>query len=250
MPDIPFQVLASPGLGWLIAAAFVGGIVRGFSGFGTALVFMPVAARFLDPLWAIMALMVMDIFGPLPNLPRAARIANRRDIALMLAATLITLPLGLWVLVQVRADVFAWAVSGLALFMLVCLLSGLRYRGPVGPRLVTATGGLAGFLGGLTGMPGPPVILLYLAAPHPAPVVRASTMVYLFLYDVLLVAALWVKGALALVPLGLGLILTVPTVLGNMLGGWIFRPAHERLYRGVAFSVIGASALSGLPIWR
>ncbi|WP_424989698.1 sulfite exporter TauE/SafE family protein [Fluviibacterium sp. S390] len=250
MPDLISQVLALPGLGWLIAASFVGGIVRGFSGFGTALVFMPVAARFLDPLWAIMALMVMEIFGPMPNLPRAARIANRRDITLMLGATVITLPLGLWVLVQVRADVFAWVVSGLALVMLACLLSGLRYRGPVGPRLVTATGGMAGFLGGLTGMPGPPVILLYLAAPHPASMVRASIMVYLFLYDVLLLVALWVKGILALVPLGLGVILTVPSVLGNMLGGWIFRPEHERLYRGVAFSVIGASALSGLPIWR
>mgnify|MGYP004045007789 CR=1 FL=1 len=47
-----------------------GRFVRGFSGFGSALIFMPLAGQFLPPLWCIMTLVAMDIFGPVPNLPR------------------------------------------------------------------------------------------------------------------------------------------------------------------------------------
>lgn len=249
MPDFLSQVLALPGLGWLIAAAFVAGTIRGFTGFGTALIYMPVAAQVLDPLWAIISVMVMDVFGPLPNLPKAFRTADKPDLIRLVGATAVTLPIGLWVLGLMSPDLFQIIVSVLALVMLACLLGGLRYRGRVGPKLVTTTGGLAGFLGGVSGMPGPPVILLYLAGPNPANVVRASTMTYLFLYDVVLMVIVALKGALLAVPVGVGLLMALPNLLGNMLGGLIFRPEFERIYRNVAYSVIGAAALSGLPIW-
>lgn len=49
MPDLILQVWATPGLIWLLLAISVAGIVRGFTGFGTALVFVPVAGIFLLP---------------------------------------------------------------------------------------------------------------------------------------------------------------------------------------------------------
>lgn len=49
MPEALAGVLATPGLVWLILTISVAGIVRGFTGFGTALVFVPVAGMFLPP---------------------------------------------------------------------------------------------------------------------------------------------------------------------------------------------------------
>lgn len=249
MPDALSAALATPGLGWLVLAAFVAGTVRGFSGFGTALVFMPVAALVLPPVWAIVTVALMDAFGPVPNLPGALRIADRRDLLRMLGATLLGLPLGLWVLQAVAPDVFRFGVSFLALGMLACLVGGLRYRGALGPGLIFGTGGMAGFLGGAAGLPGPPVILLYMASPNPAPVVRASTMSYLFCYDALLLVFLLGQGMLTGVPVYIGLLLALPNVLGNVVGGMIFRPGLERTYRGAAYTIIAGSALTGLPVW-
>ena len=56
------------------------GLVRGFAGFGTAMVYLPVAGQILPPFEALTTLMVMDLIGPLPNLPRAFRISDRPDI--------------------------------------------------------------------------------------------------------------------------------------------------------------------------
>ncbi|HAV07572.1 MAG TPA: sulfite exporter TauE/SafE family protein, partial [Rhodobacteraceae bacterium] len=62
MSDLLTEALTYPGLGWIALGALIAGAVRGFSGFGTALVFLPVAGQFLSPIWALTVLTVMDAF--------------------------------------------------------------------------------------------------------------------------------------------------------------------------------------------
>ena len=71
------DALALDGLWRLLVAAAIGGVVRGFSGFGGALIYMPAAAAVLPPLWALTTLIVIEAAGPLPNLPGAWRTARR-----------------------------------------------------------------------------------------------------------------------------------------------------------------------------
>lgn len=99
------------------------------------------------------------------------------------------------------------------------------------------------------GIPGPPVILLYMAGTHGPGLIRANTMVFLFVFDVLLLGILALQGQLGAQPLWLGVAMMLPATLGNLVGGWLFNPAYVRLYRAVAYTIIVAAALSGLPIW-
>jgi uncharacterized protein len=249
MPDALGAALAFDGLGWLIAGTVLAGFVRGFSGVGTALVFMPVAGQLMSPIWALTVLVVMDLFGPIPNLPRARRDGNPREVALLCVAMILALPLGLMVLTSIRPELFRYAVSTLALLVPVLLLAGLRYRGPLSAPILLGTGGLSGFLGGVVGVPGPPVILLYLASTRLAAQVRANILIYLFIFDIVLIAVLALQDRLEAVPVILGLLLALPVMLANMAGAAIFRPERERLYRAAAYVVIAAAAISGLPLW-
>ncbi len=241
--------LATEGLWLLAGAAFVAGLVRGFSGFGTAMVYLPVAGQVLSPFAALTTLIAMDLIGPLPNIPRALREGAKGDLAWLLGGSLIGLPLGVWALSQVAPEVFRYGVSLVTLALLVILIAGLRYRGALSRSLVGATGALSGLLAGSVGLPGPPVILFYMASPHPARVIRATIMVFLLASDVLMLAVLGLKGFLAAQAAVLGLVLALPYMAGNIAGAAIFRPGAERLYRGVAYAIIAASALAGLPLF-
>ena len=64
----------------LVLAAFLAGLIRGFSGFGSAVVFLPVAGQFVSPIWALSILVVMDLFGPLPLLRAASKKVVRADL--------------------------------------------------------------------------------------------------------------------------------------------------------------------------
>lgn len=246
MPDLLAEALAIPGVPWVFAGALVAGIVRGFAGFGTGMIFLPVAAQVLEPVWAIIVLIVMDVIGPVPALPKALKDGHPRDLMRLIAGTLLALPLGLAVLFAVDPAVFKIAVSVVTLVLLMTLMLGLRYRGAMRPRLIYGTGALAGFMGGAVALPGPPVIMLYMASPHGAKVIRANITAYLFSYDMMMLIGFLIMGRMAGVPVVLGFAAALPYLLGNLVGGWIFRPGFERPYRWVAYGIIAVSALSGL----
>ncbi|EDQ04387.1 hypothetical protein DSM14862_02024 [Sulfitobacter indolifex] len=250
MPDLLAQAIATPGVVWLALAVIVAGLVRGFAGFGSAMIIMPVAAFVLSPVEAILFMTAAELIGPLPNLPDALRQGATREVGRLLLGVLIGMPLGLWGLSMMSPEGFGWIVSGVVLALLVLLLAGWRYHGPLGARLVVGTGALGGFMTGFAGIAGPPVILLYMASQRPAAVIRANFLLYLLGIDLLLFVMLAATGQVVWSVLVLGLLAGVPNIIANIIGARLFDPGRERLFRAVAYIVIAASAILGLPLWN
>ena len=249
MPDVFAQVLARPDLHWILAACLIGGIVRGFSGFGTALIVLPVAARLMDPVAAIVMVVVMDAFGPLPLMAQAVRDSRLADIRRLVMGMIVTLPVGLSLLLIMQADIFRYAVSVIALLLLFCLICGFRYRGELRSSFLYGVGALSGFTGGFAGVPGPPVILIYMASTASVRVVRANATIFLYCFDLLILFSFWLSGRLDGAAVALGIAAAFPVVLGNLVGNAIFSRGHERVYRAVAYVLIATAAISGLPLW-
>ena len=152
MPDLLSAALALPGLWWLVAAIAAAGLVRGFTGFGSALIIMPMASSVLDPFAALAFLTVVEFWGPLPNLRAAWRAGAPREAGLLLAGAALGLPLGLWGLSLLDPRIFGWSVSVIVLILLVLVMSGWRYTGTLRPAGVAGVGSLGGFLGGIAFM--------------------------------------------------------------------------------------------------
>jgi uncharacterized membrane protein YfcA len=192
----------------------------------------------------------MDLLGPLPVVPQAARQAHKRDLFRLMLGVLVVLPFSLLLLYALDPKVFRYGVSIVALGVVTALVLGFRYRGEVKRPHVFATGAAGGFLGGVAGLPGPPVILFYMARDLPAAVIRANIFLYLYLFDLTAFGVMGLQGRLELVPLVMGLMLAVPTMAGNFLGSQIFRFGSERMYRTIAYLIVAASAIAGLPVWH
>lgn len=243
MPD-----LAAADLIWLASAAFLAGIVRGFSGFGTAMVFVPLASLSLPPLWVLVTLTVMDLIGPLPNVPAALRLGNPRQVGLLALAAGCALIPALWMLDRMPVDGFRWLVAILCLATVALMASGWRWTGAMTPARLAVTGGLSGFLGGVSGLSGPPVILAYMAQSLPAAIIRANILLYLVVWDVVFFGVLLVTDRISQAPLLLGAALILPYLVANVIGARLFRPGRERTYRLVAYTFIVAAALMAMPI--
>ncbi|MFC2969150.1 TSUP family transporter [Acidimangrovimonas pyrenivorans] len=241
--------LDGAGLALLAGAAVVAGLVRGFAGFGSALIFMPFAGMVLPPFSALAVLATMDLVGPIPNLPRAWREGAPKEVAWMGLGLIATLPLGYLVLAAIPVAAFRTAVSLIALALLGLLISGWRHDLPASRPVLSAAGAVSGFLTGSTGIAGPPVILFLMAGRRTAADVRANLLLYLFLVDVGTLALMALVGRLSWSAVLVGAGLIVPFTLANIAGAAMFRPGRERLYRRIANVIIAASALAGLPIW-
>lgn len=250
MPDLLGPALATPGLGWLVLAVCIAGLVRGFAGFGSAMIIMPVASSVLSPVEAVVFVIAAELIGPLPNLPAAWRDGARRDVGLLGAGAVLALPFGVWALSTMDAVMFGWVVSASVIILLVLTASGWRLRGGLTRRLTVAAGAVGGFMTGFAGMPGPPVIMLYMASTLPAAVIRANFLLYLVMLDILLFALLGALGMLDGSVVVLGLLVGIPNLIANMIGARLFDPSAERFFRVIAYLVIAASAIVGLPLWK
>jgi uncharacterized membrane protein YfcA len=249
MPEALVMAGATPGLIFLILAIGVAGIVRGFTGFGTALIFVPVAGIFLPPAVVIGVMTITGTFSTGALLPRAWGQASRAEVGLLALAALITVPLGIWLLERLDGLTIRWIVTIVAGLTLAALVSGWRFSGKVSRPGLAGIGGAAGVVGGLTGLTGPVVILFYLAGQSAAQTVRANTILFLAALDVVIAANLFLKGSIAWETVWLALILAMPYFTTTMIGQSLFDPHRERLYRWAAYGVIGLAVLTGLPIW-
>jgi uncharacterized membrane protein YfcA len=145
---------------------------------------------------------------------------------------------------------FGWVVSASVITLLILTMSGWRLKGALTRRVIVAAGALGGFMTGFVGLPGPPVIMLYMASRLPIYVIRANFLLYLVALDLLLFPLLWLLGLMNWPIAFLGLLVGIPNLIANMIGARLFDPDRERIFRVVAYMVIAASAIVGLPLWK
>src|SRR5580704_18079494 len=76
----------------ICAIAFVSGTARGFSGFGSALIFMPLASSLAAPRLVAALLLIIDFVAAAPLVPNAWQHADRRGTAVIVAGALLGVP--------------------------------------------------------------------------------------------------------------------------------------------------------------
>src|SRR6202166_159783 len=133
----------------ICAIAFVSGTARGFSGFGSALIFMPLASSLAAPRLVAALLLIIDFVAAAPLVPNAWRHADRGATAVMALGALVGVPIGTWFLSRLDPVTTRWIISGFVCALLLLLLLGWRYRGKEYTVLSIGVGGLSCFLRGL-----------------------------------------------------------------------------------------------------
>ena len=111
----------------LVVGALASGVARGFSGFGAALIFIPLASVALGPRMAAPLLLLIDFLPMIALVPGAWRLADRREVAWLSLGVVAGLPFGVWLLAQADALTLRWLVAGVILALLAMAASGLRF---------------------------------------------------------------------------------------------------------------------------
>ncbi len=232
----------------LAACVALAGIARGMSGFGTGMIIAPVAGALYGPKTALVVIALIDTLPILPLAIPALKQALWREVLPVLAGLFVMLPAGIFLLTQGDPIVLRWLISAAILACVVALWSGWRYGGPRGPAVSLGIGGVAGVLSGFAGIPGPPVIIYWLASGLPGAIVRVNLLALFFLAEFVSLGNIWAAGLLTrgAVAATIG---AMPFYFAGLLVGWrLFGLASERTYRRVTFVLIVMAALLALPV--
>jgi uncharacterized membrane protein YfcA len=232
----------------ICAIAFISGTARGFSGFGSALIFMPLASSLAAPRLIATLLLIVDFVGALPLLPNAWRQADRRATAVIVAGALVGVPIGTWLLTRLDPVTTRWIISGFVAALLLLLLSGWRYRGPDHVALSVGIGALSGFCSGLAQTGGPPIVGYWLGRPVASHIARANIMLFFGASDFFSMVSYAATGLINRDAILFSFLVGPVYAIGIGCGSLLFGRASDAIFRGICYALIALAVLFGLPV--
>lgn len=239
----PVQLAA---IGVIALAAFV---VRGVSGFGSAMVGIGGLSLILPPLQVVPAFLALELLTTAHLLPGVWKQVDWRSLRWVIAGCLLATPLGLTVLATLDAGLMRLVVSGSLLAIAAAMLGGLAQRwaprqtpGPVG---ALAVGAVSGALNGAVGISGPPVIVFYFATTAAA-TSRATLIAYFLFTDLWALALAGAGGLLTTAALPLIGVALPFSLAGIWLGQHIYLRLSEAQMRRLVWSLLALLGAVGL----
>ncbi|GMM91952.1 sulfite exporter TauE/SafE family protein [Qipengyuania sp. MTN3-11] len=234
-------------IGVALLAAFGSAFVRGLTGFGMAILLVPVLALAMVPVDAVLLANFLSLFIGLVDIRRLVQTAERSAWTLCLLVLLFT-PAGLWALAVTSPDLARFVIALIALSAFVAIYLPRASDLPPGRATTAGVGVLSGLMTGYAGMPGPPVVPYYVRRDLPRATAKASM---LLVFTAAGLAGLGSGAALGVLDWRLAilaLLLFPAVVLGNKLGERASDAVGDRAWRIAVGIVLGGAA--GAALWR
>lgn len=229
------------------AMTFGAAYVRGLTGFGMAIILVPLLGLIVPPGEAVvLGILLQLLIGPVGLKVILADADRGTAVPIALLAMLAT-PAGMVALHATTPDVARLLITLIAVGAFVAVLLPKQPEGHRPGRVaITGTGIASGILTGFAAMPGPPVVPFYLRRHLEPKVARASMMLVFFATAIAgTLAALWVGIATARLFV-LSLILFLPMWLGNRVGGRHFGSVAPHVWQAMVAIVLGVAAISAV----
>ncbi|WP_051305363.1 sulfite exporter TauE/SafE family protein [Desulfogranum mediterraneum] len=218
--------------GYAMVVIFIASLVRGYSGFGFAMISTLTLALVFPPAQVVPVILILDVVASFWLISKVWQSVDWKSLALIISGAILTLPLGSLALTLTPIRPMRIFLSLTILLLCLGLLANRRPCRETPRPLTLVVGMVSGFLTGVAAIGGPPVILFYFSSGRAVSVSRASMIVFFFLVDSLAVlSSLW-YGLLNQQTLSLSLGLFIPLGLGIWSGNYLFnRLTNEASFR-------------------
>jgi len=220
---------------------FIAGTIRGFAGFGAALAMVPPLSGVFGPTKAIALVAIIESIGMIQLLPNAIKQADWQYVKPLILTALLSVPIGVSLLVIINPDVIKIIMSMIVLIFILAMGLGWQRAAQFNLGPVLGVGILSGFLAGITGMAGPPVILYLLSPKGMVPDgVRASLIIFFGITGIVTMTSIFLMSNIEFSTLIDSILILVPVfMLATYFGTKLFNKSKNKSYRNVALILLG-----------
>lgn len=234
-----------PGILAVALVAFGAGLIRGFTGFGGPAFILAILTLFFSPVSIVSKILVVDFLANVYLFKACYRQINWRSTWTMVIPTMIFMPLGHWLLIELDP---VWMKRAMALIIsaaCVLMLTGFRYKHPMTTGWLIFAGICSGIVFGGTYIALVAVVFILLG-PYDKSDGRALIISWSF-FTVLGFALISVVSGTTGVD---DVVTALPGAVTYMLGTWIgshgFRRSSEKLFRRTAIGILLALSIVNL----
>jgi len=247
MDFLDISLSGEPGTAIIAIVAFGAGLIRGFTGFGGPAFILAILTLFFTPVSVVSKILVVDFLTSVFLFRAVYREIDWRATASMVIPTLLFMPLGHWLLIELDPLLMKRAMAVVIAVACVAMLAGYRYRHPMTTSWLIGIGIVSGivFGGSYIALVAVVCILLGPYDKHAGRTLIISWSFFTVLGFALISAISGTTGVD-------DVITAMPGALTYLLGAWLgshgFHNASEKLFRRAAIAVLFCLACFNLVL--
>ena len=249
----PNLYLATSDAVWIAAIAFFAALAQGATGFGFAIIALPLLLGVMGSLDAVGLTIVLNLLVSLVLVPGLWLQAPRGPLTRLSVGSLAGFPIGLVIFLHASLEWVRLAVGLIILLFAGWLALSHRRASATGAEAggvkvrpertwaEAAVGLVSGTMSTALAMPGPSVMLYLSASGMAKAQLRATT---LCLFTLSYGAALILQAAVGALGSGIWLAVAVgavPTIIGAVAGGRLSRIINEGHFRAIVLAILAAT---------
>lgn len=246
------QALIGPvsytGLAIVAVSVLLAGFIRGFVGFGAALIIVMVLSAVFGPVVAVPAANFAGLPAMLQLMPAAVRDSDRRFVLTFGLASFVVAPFGVLVLISLDPAIMRMAISVFVLFTLILLVRGWQFARRPGSLTLAGTGGAAGFVQGAASVSGPLAVVLALSQPGSAVQQRANVIGAVSSLNVCSMIPFWYQGLFTREVLILSLVIMPLYSFAIWAGAKFFTEHGQHFFRNAALLTLAVFGVITLAL--
>ena len=224
----------------------VAGFVRGYSGFGFSALTVTGLSLFLLPKQIIPVVLCLEICASIHMLPKVWHKINWHLIAYLSVGAACATPFGIWILATLPEKPMRITLYLLVLGLSLLLLAGLKIANAEKSSTRFSVGMVSGLFNGIAALGGLPLVLFLIAVGAEAIFLRATTVTYFFIIDIVALGSAYAHHLLNLEVLWRVILFILPVVIGVQLGSRHFFKANPNNFKKLTLVLLIGLSLSGL----
>ena len=224
----------------------VASTVMGLTGFGFALISLPMLSLFISPKVAVPLITVCSVFLSGYTLYEARKSVQPREIATLVVSGVIGMIIGTYFLVSLDSRALRLAIGAVTVVFAAASMMGLRWEISNTSQASIPVGLISGILGGSMSISGPPIVLFFNNQRVEKTVFRANIIAYFFSLYAATVPA-YVAGNLITFEVLTSSMVMVPIIfLGATLGIRLNKRVDEDIFRRITLLLVLIAGVMGI----
>ncbi|MEE3000436.1 MAG: sulfite exporter TauE/SafE family protein [Pseudomonadota bacterium] len=229
-----------------LCLGLAGGIMQGFTGWGGAMLMMPLITLVYPPAEALALLVVGGLIMSAQLYPRALKEVTWDSMRPMLLALIIFTPVGTILLLYMDPTLVRTIIGIILVIVSLVILSGWQYRGKQNIFSILSFGGISGVINGFAGL-GSSILAIYIMAlPNQASVQRSNIIIAsgVIIFTIMVVFAL--NGVMDWDLVIRGILLAPTQMAGAVIGTRLFHHFPQEYFKKITLIIIAILGVSAI----
>ena len=229
----------------LIVISF-SGFIRGFLGFGSGLITIPILSFLYSPIFAIVFNIVIEIPTTIYLTFVGARTCKFKEISPMFFSMILTIPIGTIFLISINEQKVKIIMSIFVIFFVILISSGWRLKSIITKSALLLSGTISGLMQGITGMGGLPFAIVLLSKGDSDNITRGNILIMSTGIVVSAVVSIYFFNLFTKELLVTGIIASPLYILASFSGSHYYSLSGNKYFRNISLIALGLIGVSTL----